>query len=131
MATNTLPKIETVIATLKELDVPASGIKAALKKKGYKEEDIIKLVKTRTTEGLSFPEVIASLEAKPVTEKAFAEFILDKATKNEARWFNDRNRIRKVTNAIHVKGGATFKEVEASKELLKKLKDKSATKAAK
>ena len=51
-----------------------------------------------------------------MTEIDLYNYIISDCTVNEARWIKDRNKIRLVTNAIHLKNkiNSKFKEVMAT-----------------
>jgi hypothetical protein len=101
---------------------------------GFTLASVLKAIKDlgltkRKSEGLTYPDVLEYLESEVRTEVELANFILENCTKNEARWFNDRNKIRSVTNAIHLKyNGNEFKDEYLSKEMKNVLKDRAAGK---
>ena len=69
-----------------------------------------------------FQATLDWLQQEPRTQGQLAEFILASGTANEARWFGQRDAIRKLSVEVFKKGGAKFTEVEATsaqKEALK------------
>ena len=119
---------QEVVEIYNDLGLTPSAIKAALIKKGYSEESVSELVQTRGSDGKTYPEILTFMGESPKTEKELAEFILDEGTNNEARWFNDRNKIRKTINTVYDNCGENVREESASEELLKAIKEKGKAK---
>lgn len=69
-----------------------------------------------------FQTTLDWLAEEPRTESAFADFVIEHGTKNEARWFGSRNAIRIVT--VKIFDDAEFVEVaitETQKKVLKSI----------
>ena len=75
-----------------------------------------------TVKGGVFQATLDWLQVEPRTSSALADFILANGTANEARWFGQRDAIRKLSVEVFKAGGVAFEEVEATtkqKEALK------------
>jgi len=69
-----------------------------------------------------FQATLDWLQVEARTQSDLAGFILASGTANEARWFGQRDAIRKLSVAVFKAGGVEFTEVEATtaqKEALK------------
>ena len=75
-----------------------------------------------TVKGGVFQATLDWLQSEPRTQSALAEFILANGTANEARWFGQRDAIRKLSVAVFKAGGVDFTEVEATTKLKEALK---------
>ena len=112
--------VEEAIAKLTALGLGTGDLEKLLREVG------VIAPKPAITKELTFPEVIAYLGEEPRTEKEFYEYVLKYGTRNEARWINDRNVVRRTTNQVFAKFGKTIVEVAATKELKDSLKAKAA-----
>lgn len=75
-----------------------------------------------SVKGGVFQATLDWLQAEPRTSSALADFILANGTANEARWFGQRDAIRKLSTEVFKAGGVEFENVEATtkqKEALK------------
>lgn len=69
-----------------------------------------------------FQATLDFLAEAPRTQKDLADYVISSAPKNEARWFSNRDAIRRLS--IQVRNDKNFKEVAATEEqraLLKKI----------
>lgn len=135
----TLTKVEAI---LRIKEIRSKGIDDLKKIRAYLvledytnkviEEAIKELGLTqKRTEGLSYADILEWFGENAQTEYDLYDLILSKGTKNEARWINDRNKIRLLSVAIYKKGGYDFTEEAATKEQKAAIKDKVAGKATK
>ena len=116
------------IATLTEQGYDLRKIRACLVLEDYTNsiiEEAIKSLglKAATSRKGTYQEVLSFIENGPVSEKELYEFIIAECTPNEARWINDRNKVRVVVNKVYAKAGVIVKEEAASKELKQAAKD--------
>ena len=75
-----------------------------------------------SVKGGVFQATLDWLQIEPRTSSALADFILANGTANEARWFGQRDAIRKLSVEVFKAGGVEFTEVDATtkqKEALK------------
>jgi hypothetical protein len=63
---------------------------------------------------LTYTSLLKWLSEEPRSETDLYALILDKGTKNEARWINDRNKIRATLNAVYNKYNETFLDTPAT-----------------
>ena len=127
--TKELSPIKARILELITNGLIVSKIKATLILEDFKNSEIDKAIKeaglvTARSSGFTYPDTLAYLSESPRTEKEFYEKILDEGTRNEARWINDRNKIRVTYNAIFVRFNESFKEELASPDLKKEVKER-------
>lgn len=69
-----------------------------------------------------FQATLDWLAEAPRTQRDLADYIIKHGTKNEARWFGQRDAIRRLS--VTVRGDKSFKEVSATdeqREILKKI----------
>lgn len=128
-----LSPIAKRICELLEKGYDKKKVVAYLTIEDFSNKEIEKAVKdaglvTARSSGFTYPDTLAYLSEAPRTEKEFYEKILAEGTKNEARWINDRNKIRVTYNSIFLKYKEEFTEVLASTELKKEVKEKAAAK---
>ncbi len=122
--------IDTRVLALIESGLDVKKIKATLTLEDFKTSDIDKACKeagltVARSSGFTYPDTLAYLSESPRTESEFYQKILDEGTKNEARWINDRNKIRVTYNSIFVRFDEKFTEVAATKELKDLVKEKA------
>lgn len=122
--------IKAALTNLAKEGKTIAYIRAFLTLEGIEGKEATDLLKdlgiSRTNNGATYPDILNYLSEEPRTEKEFYEYVLVEGTKNEARWINDRNKIRIVLNKVYVKNGIEFKEESASDSLKKEVKEKSA-----
>ena len=121
--------------TIKLVEVKAVSVKGLTRDEatdllidnGYKSAGIKSFLKTNSgllkvvAKGGTFQAVLDYLGEKDRTGKEFADFVLDKSTLNEQRWFSNREIIRNTL--VKVRGDKNFKDVPATPEQLKKFAD--------
>lgn len=134
--TRTAPVLSPIakrICELLEKGYDKKKVVAYLTIEDFSNKEIEKAVKeaglvTARSSGFTYPDTLAYLSKSPRTEKEFYQKILEEGTKNEARWINDRNKIRVTYNSIFLKYNEKFTEELASAELKKEVKEKAAAK---
>ena len=90
----------------------------------FKEAEAYWKANGSSIRGGVFQDVLDYLAEADRTEKDLAEYILEFGTTNEARWFTQRNAIRRLS--VTVRGTKGFKDVPAPASLLEALKAKVA-----
>jgi hypothetical protein len=73
-----------------------------------------------TIRGGVFQATLDWLAEAPRTQADLAKFVIEHGTKNEARWFGQRDAIRRLS--IQVRGDADFKEKSATEAQKAELK---------
>lgn len=73
-----------------------------------------------TIKGGVFQATLDWLAEAPRTQSDLAKFVIDEGTKNEARWFGQRDAIRRLS--IQVRGDDKFKEVDSTSKQKEALK---------
>lgn len=78
-------------------------VRAMLPKGEFTEELIEEHLPKGSRAGWTQQDTLAWLGEEPRTEKELFELIIEKEQQNEARWVRDRNRVRKLLNAVYAK----------------------------
>ena len=88
--------------------------------KTFKEAEAFWKENGTSIRGGVFQATLDWLAEAPRTQTDLAKFVIENGTKNEARWFGQRDAIRRLS--IQVRGDASFKEVSSTEKQKAELK---------
>lgn len=104
---------------------PTKYLRAFLTMEGIEDKEATKLLAElgigRITAGFTQVNTLALLE-NGITEDELYRTLLAENAVNEARWVGDRNKIRKVINAVFERLGSPVEEKPASESLKAEVK---------
>ncbi len=89
--------------------------------KTFKEAEAFWKENGTSIRGGVFQATLDWLAESPRTQTDLAKFVIENGTKNEARWFGQRDAIRRLS--IQVRGDKNFKEVSFTDNQKKALKE--------
>jgi len=88
--------------------------------KSFKEAEAYWKENGTSIRGGVFQATLDYLAEAPRTQSDLAQYVLDNGTKNEARWFGQRDAIRRLS--VTVRGDKSFKEVSMTTKQAEALK---------